>query len=106
MSVVCKSLRSRLLRGQWMAAWKQRSKGSAYCRNINSKGLSAEKHLRGTEDSFQVKRPITIFVVAKEERTRSYSAAQVLNTAKGVNGSGQLELAGGGSLTRLVDPIA
>jgi hypothetical protein len=43
--------------------------------------------------------------VAKE-RAKNYSAAQVYNAMKGVgtpNGSEQLELAGSGSLTRLVD---
>jgi len=55
------------------------------------------------EDSFQVKKPVAIHAVAKEERAKNCSAAQVFNAMKGVgtpNGSEQLELAGGGSLTR------
>jgi len=55
------------------------------------------------EDSFQVTKPVAIHAVAKEERAKNYSAAQVFNAMKGVgtpNGSEQLELAGGGSLTR------
>jgi len=55
------------------------------------------------EDSFQVKKPVAIHAVAKEERAKNYSAAQVFNAMKVVgtpNGSEQLELASGGSLTR------
>jgi hypothetical protein len=63
------------------------------------------EHLHSIEDSFQVKKPVAIRAVAKE-RAKNYLVAQVYNAVKGVgtpNGSEQLELAGSGSLTRLVD---
>jgi len=64
------------------------------------------ENLHTIEDSFQVKKPFVIDAVAKEERAKKYSVAQVFNAMKGVgtpNGSQQLELASGGLLTRLVD---
>lgn len=60
-------------------------------------------HQHTMEDSFRIKIPKALQVIAKAERSKNYSAAQVFNAMRGIgteNGSNQLELAGGGSLTR------
>ena len=60
-------------------------------------------HTHDIEESFRYKRPEVLRNIARAEREKNYSAAQVINALRGVGtaeGSDRLVLVGGASMTR------
>jgi hypothetical protein len=59
------------------------------------------RHTRNVEESFRCKKPELLLSIARAEREKSYSSAQVFSALRKVEtaeGSDRLELAGGASM--------